>query len=48
MINIYFRVCVRIFNRGKRCEVEIIIIISYKAYFYINSNYSVREHGLID
>ena len=35
MINMYFRVCVRIFNidyeRGR--EIEIIIIISYNPYF---------------
>ena len=46
MINIYFRVCVRIFIHKSGVR-QTNIIISYKFYFYINSNQPVREHVLI-
>ena len=49
-----FRACVRIFNIDERGrEIEIIIIISYKPYFYINSKFFFtiieknRSHHLI-
>ena len=35
MINIYFRVCVRIFNRWKGCEID---NYNYWPHSYINSN----------